>query len=659
VRFDRNTGAFTDVFIAAGTGGLGTNLTGLVFLSTAPTQPQALIVPGVGGTKLKETSSNGTLWLSNAVLTNDNATVAFILNSLAFDQNGNPITGITPGTLFNYDSSDLTCSSLLGWVFDLIGGAGKCDKTLFVYNTLQDSLQQSGYSPDSFGYDWRTGIGPLSEQLYAKVQSMIVKNPTRPVALIAHSMGGLIVGEMLRRHGSHLGSSLGPVITLGAPFLGSLKTYMLSQGADSLLPWPLLTGSDTKKIGGNWEVSYQLLPRFNFVRSLPADALASYQSIYDGTFNSKIFPPLPRKDNALPVAYSLWSVSSNIPIYSNAYAIVGYGKPTVTELAELSSLGCSQRFYPFKGDGDGTVPLSSAEGASWIAYANRRYINEEHLALPQNQDVIAAIRSVLQGQRPDNLKFSPQYGLLPDTVEFMACSPVQLTISDSKGNIFNAYKRYVDGAQYFSVGDTNQIWAPGGQNYTLALSGTGNGTMTVIVDKSNPTGSLSHLGVFNNVPVRIGSQGLVDVTDSGVGSLSYDYAGRGIVDTIPANIVPPRIQCTGCYFVIQGLRASLAFNIGYRGGVSTFSYTYRSTTTNVQFASTQTLQISVAGNAATFSGQGMLNGQPGYTFVVVAKDVGPAGSGLDTVSVTITGPNNYSYSANSRIAGGDIVVSNQ
>ena len=62
------------------------------------------------------------------------------------------------------------------------------------------------------------------------------------------------------------------------------------------------------------------------------------------------------------------------------------------------------------------------------------------------------------------------------------------------------------------------------------------------------------------------------------------------------------------------------------------------------------------GNTATFSGQGKLNGVAGYSFAVTSKDGGGVGSGLDTVSIAITGPNNYSYSASGAIAGGDIVV---
>lgn len=115
-------------------------------------------------------------------------------------------------------------------------------------------------------------------------------------------------------------------------------------------------------------------------------------------------------------------------------------------------------------------------------------------------------------------------------------------------------------------------------------------------------------------------------------------------------------QCTGCYFLINGVRATLAFNVASAGSTSTFTYNYRTSTQTVQFVSTTTSQIAVNGTTATFSGQGNLNGQAGYSFTVTAKDGGGVGSGLDTVSISLTGPNKYSYAANGTIAGGDIVV---
>ena len=112
----------------------------------------------------------------------------------------------------------------------------------------------------------------------------------------------------------------------------------------------------------------------------------------------------------------------------------------------------------------------------------------------------------------------------------------------------------------------------------------------------------------------------------------------------------------GCYMLVGGLRATLAFNIAGIGSASRFTYNYRNGAQVIQFASTTTTSIAAAGTTAVFSGQGTLNGQSGYSFTVTATDGGAAGSGLDSASITITGPGSYSYTASGAIAGGDIVV---
>jgi hypothetical protein len=114
-------------------------------------------------------------------------------------------------------------------------------------------------------------------------------------------------------------------------------------------------------------------------------------------------------------------------------------------------------------------------------------------------------------------------------------------------------------------------------------------------------------------------------------------------------------ECTGCYFLSNNLRATLAFRATVEGASGTFSYQYRSATQTVQFTSTTMTQVQVSGDRATFSGQGILNGQAGYQFLIGAIDGGPTGAGQDSVSVIITGPN-YSYAAAGTIVGGDIVV---
>jgi hypothetical protein len=148
--------------------------------------------------------------------------------------------------------------------------------------------------------------------------------------------------------------------------------------------------------------------------------------------------------------------------------------------------------------------------------------------------------------------------------------------------------------------------------------------------------------------------GFFSVATDAVGITEAMKTAADVVVTIGAT--PPTILCSGCYFLTNGARATLAFKVGVTGSGSTFAFNFRNSTQAGQFSSTTTSQISVNGNSATFSGQGNLNGQTGYSFTVTATDGGGAGSGMDTVSIAITGPNNFSYSAAGTMAGGDIVV---
>ncbi len=92
-------------------------------------------------------------------------------------------------------------------------------------------------------------------------------------------MGGLLTGEMLRKSQDSLTGILGPVITLGTPFGGSLDTYLKTQGWDDLMP--PVTNSATRETGKNWPAGYQLLPQWDFVndesflsgRNVPKEAV--------------------------------------------------------------------------------------------------------------------------------------------------------------------------------------------------------------------------------------------------------------------------------------------------------------------------------------------------------------------------------------------------
>jgi len=69
------------------------------------------------------------------------------------------------------------------------------------------------------------------------------------------------------------------------------------------------------------------------------------------------------------------------------------------------------------------------------------------------------------------------------------------------------------------------------------------------------------------------------------------------------------------------------------------------------------LSSSGAGTAVDFTAVGALNDQPGYILTGQAKDGGTAGSGLDTVSITIRGPTGeLVYSSSGPVSEGDVVI---
>jgi len=194
-------------------------------------------------------------------------------------------------------------------------------------------------------------------------------------------------------------------------------------------------------------------------------------------------------------------------------------------------------------------------------------------------------------------------------------------------------------------------WYTGGVTVTLIgtdIDGPSDVVSTTYSSDGGPTVGYSGPFVISGVGTHTIQFGSVDQA----GNVEAPRRSQAI--TIVSNL--PTVQCTGGYFLIGGVRATLAFHMGAVGSGSTFAYSFRTSSQTVQFVSASTSQISLSGNTATFSGVGNLNGQTGYNFIVTAKDGGGVGSGLDTVSIVITGPNNYAYSVNGAIVGGDVVL---
>ena len=374
--------------------------------------PKVLIVPGLFGTKLA--TSDSVVWLSNHVLNN-----TIILNKDDYDQlqytlAGQPTVpltttaiasdGIDYGGLLNLSSKTgdsgyaLDCDTFIG-LFD-----PTCITNIYVYNKLVVALTAANYDVSTFAYDWRRDIKDLSDELAARIEVLGSTPPTRQVAIIAHSMGGLVIAEALARHGNDITSLIHSVTTLGTPFAGAVETYLNFRGWDTPL-YPIITSQQIQAMGSNWTSAYELLPQGPFVTLI--DGPVPLQGTYDGTYSPQLLPALPRavgSNSALNAATGVWSdiagLQQPLPPF---YVIVGSGLLTYNALVEPKTTpGC---LVGVQGNGDQIVPLQSATAPSWLQ--NIFYVGESHGGLPSNDQVISAIQTILQGLSPTNLWFDP------------------------------------------------------------------------------------------------------------------------------------------------------------------------------------------------------------------------------------------------------------
>jgi len=393
----------------------------LIVTNGAPTSnsnPVVLMIPGIFGTKLA--SDSGVVWLSNKTIY-DTSLGLSDLQQLEYTAAGQAIAPLSVqalrnnqdyGGLFNLASDsgvleyEIECNALTTNFFFTFGA---CRKDITVYNSLVETLNVNGIPYDVFPYDWREDIADLGEQLNQKINGLLAQYPGRPISLVAHSMGGLIVGEMLAKHGAS--PLISHIITMGTPFLGSVKSYFEFRAWDSF--YPGIDATTSQMIGANWTAAYELLPQWPFIH-LHSGAVPPVMSVYEGTY-SALFPALPRSEgpnSALNLAADVWTSAQNLPPMPQAYAIVGTGQPTLSVLTDILSGGtCLQGIY---GDGDAVVPLRSALGSSWVPSQNIGFVTEQHSWLPENPKVLRAVLDILGGRVPTTLSGTPG-GVVPST----------------------------------------------------------------------------------------------------------------------------------------------------------------------------------------------------------------------------------------------------
>ncbi len=379
------------------------------------------------------------------------------------------------------------------------------------YGSMIKFLESKGYKQGKdlfvFPYDWRLHNTLHLKALDKIVDDALFKANAEKVILIAHSMGGLIARAYVNSLGAEKVDTL---ITMGTPFYGAVKPYYAlvsgyDFGNDSVNPGLM------KVLAQNAPSVYEILPRIPFVKdektqeplSLDDTYLIAYKGIKDVDRNVFI------KDVYTETEENDWVVNSDLVEQANNfhnilgtkdnpkplpkgvkhYVIIGYGFATLSGYS-LRDANEGEKFLewmgharhvvliPRFGDGDGTVPLWSAEISGVTATYYVPHLSDTNSAahgdLAKNPSIQKIVGDIISKKPPPSMSYPGKGTLnsLEDMVTFILHSDAHLSVADEKtgGRLgFNEQGGIdeklssgtflsIEGVEYVAIADTTKTY---------------------------------------------------------------------------------------------------------------------------------------------------------------------------------------------------------
>ena len=526
-----------------------------------------IVLPGIVASRLYKNVNNKRekmLWEPN--LFNYSNNIPF----LACDENGNSINKVIP----EHSSIDNNGNRLVEKVEAVSQEYGAKD----TYGKLVKSLYNEfgkQYDVYFYSYDWRKSNSENAELL----ETFINEKEYKKINFVAHSMGGLIASEFLRRNNENI-NKVEKLITLGTPYLGAPKAlYTLETGNffDNLILDLVLKGP-FQSVVNNFCSVYELLPtdkyfslnNTTYVRRADVDTSYHqprlyYKAIrrkmdYNETYNliserawaknlmsktlKSMLPSSKRFHNGI-------FNGRHITDYVDLYAIIGYGKNTLMQIEEAYKDGKYDKTLDITtlNGGDGTVPVISATIGNTINRNRDFFINEEHAKLAENKDVIEFVINILNNTKSHSINISDELPLKINKkgwlfnrqtyIKLKIECPVSLSMTDLHGDVWaevsneTTYNKNSERGDFYSLGKDNDIKIAylHQQDNNVLLTGTDNGVMKYtasIFDSGYETNRV----VFRNVPITKTTKIYTDTDFNGGLNLKVDEDSDGNIDRI-------------------------------------------------------------------------------------------------------------------------------
>lgn len=336
-------------------------------LTPLATKTKAIvIIPGILGSSLQNTSTGNDVWLN------------FInYGQMALNENG---TSVNPIASINKDNY----------------GANNTYKTL--YNSLK-SAYSSSFDVIFFDYDWRLNNTLAATKLATELSSYT------QVVLVAHSMGGLVASRYLSNSAANR-SKTAALITLGTPYVGSAKCINVMETGDligiNILGINItLFGNTVKAVCKNSNASYQLLPTskyYSITGESPISYLGTNYTASEATLKNTAWGKTSAGvvktmfANATTFHNSLYN-SSNVHVTNfsdvKTYTLAATAVNTISRV-NLGS-GYTITGLTYTNTGDGTV-LAKSAGLGTPDYT---YTGPDHTSMVSDSVVISRIKNII------------------------------------------------------------------------------------------------------------------------------------------------------------------------------------------------------------------------------------------------------------------------
>ena len=252
------------------------------------------------------------------------------------------------------------------------------------YLPLRLRLQAAGHRVEVHDYDWRLDLETLTQPLAARVRAI-----DGPVAIIAHSMGGLVARATLPLLD---GVPLQRVVLIGVPNRGAYGAVQALRGTYPVVR--RLAAMDARhdaemlarEVFASFPSLYQLLP----------DADWAGTDLHDAAN----WPGEGPRPDAATLVRARGFLTSLPGADARCCQLVGTGQRTVTGIRRAALGAAAAGFcYAVDSGGDGTVACGSALLPGLPAWAVRC----EHSRLPRDARVGRALLELLAGREPARL----------------------------------------------------------------------------------------------------------------------------------------------------------------------------------------------------------------------------------------------------------------